>query len=181
MELSIDIIQMLKKSGTRVTPFYPRSSVDICEEWIKWLSYVPDFEIDGIDKQLKMSKLFEKYGTHNITESEYLEVYTYMKNNSVEDLMESKLTKEELEEARKYIKKYSSLSKEDLLYIISVGKTNYKIINMVEAYILHEISTFSYRKNVEDLDNEIKNDIKNNAYMSHKSLYLASDNKKRFN
>ena len=88
-------------------------------EWIKWLSYTPDFQKKKIKElnnkvagdlslkelyelceylnQQRMLRLFKIYGTTKISKDEYMEVYDYMCRESIDKLMISKLSKKELE------------------------------------------------------------------------------------
>lgn len=59
--------------------------------------------------QKRMLDLIKIYGTEQISKDEYMEVYDYIKNESIDRIMLSKLTKEELYYARENISKYSSL------------------------------------------------------------------------
>ena len=87
-------------------------------EWIKWLSYEPEFEKKRIEyfdskkvselsyEELEeassysrnkiFARLFKIYGTSECSEEDYMKVYDYMCNESIEELMLRKLTSEEL-------------------------------------------------------------------------------------
>lgn len=105
-------------------------------EWIKWLNYEPEFEIDRINylenekvsdlsikdleeiiryrRNREFAKLFKQYGTGEISKEDYMRVYDFMSNESIDDLMLSKLTSEELRYAKQEITKLSNISKEEL-------------------------------------------------------------------
>ena len=108
--------------------FEPYISSITIREWIKWLAYVPDFKKSGMEKinskrvdelsceeleealsirkQEKMLNLLSKVHSSDITEEEYKEVYDFIDNESLEDLMKSKLSEEEQQEAADKIKHY---------------------------------------------------------------------------
>lgn len=168
-------------------------------EWIKWLEYEPEFlklriqeltskeienlsldELEEIKKykfQERILKLFKRYGTKYISKDGYMEVYDYMSNNKIEDLMLSKLTKEELISAKEQIKYYSKIPHKELTEKVRIEKEEetYKKLSMVDSYILHMICRIDYRRNMIKLDNEINEQIRQNDSMRSKSLYRASN------
>lgn len=175
MILSNDIIKVMKEEGTRIIPNPQVNNIDL---YSRWLSYEPSFEVKKIVEQKKMSILFKKYGTKEITLKEYLKVYNYMKNNSLIELMKSKLSKEELKYADEQIEYYKNVSKEELNNKVNLENNN---LSMVDSYILYELSKISYKRNIDDLENIIESSRKDNIEMAHKSLvYASKPNKNRF-
>ena len=174
-------------------------NVDPYIEWIKWLSYVPTFqqlrikelnskkiedvsleeldEIRNYKKQKRMSKLFRIYGSSDISKEEYMEVYNYMVNQSIDELMLSKLTSEELKYAREQIKYYSQISKEELRKKAKTEQKedNYKKLSMVDSYILHMISKIDFSRSLVELDKSIEVQLHSNDVMRQKSLYYAAN------
>ncbi len=133
-------------------------SVKPTMEWIKWLSYESDreknkkrilyskcfneltmeekneiFKFNDLDR---MKSLFLKYSGGKCSKEEFLEVYDYM-GNSIEELMDNKLSKEELEYVKEKIEEIQKLSNEEIKVIIEEYESNYKMLSMVYAYILH--------------------------------------------
>lgn len=174
-----------------------KRNVDPLIEWIKWLSYIPDFqksrikyleskvasdisleelnELNQYRIQAKIAKLFKLYGTSDISKNEYIEVYNYMKEHSIEDLMLSKLSKEELSYAKKRIQYFSQISKEELELKIKreQKEDNYSKLSMVDSYILHEILRINYSRN--ETNTLLGYQLGKNAIMRQKSIYYASN------
>ena len=115
-----------------------------------------------------MAKLFKIYGTSKCKEEEYMLVYDYMVNESIEKLMLSKLTKEELQYAKKEIIRLSKIPKEELNTKITKERTkeNYPKLSMVDSYILHVISDINHNRNVSNLSKLIGEQINHNNAMS---------------
>ncbi len=168
-------------------------------EWIKWLSYEPEFEKKRIQyfdskkvselsyEELEESsrysrnkifaRLFKIYGTNECSEEDYMSVYDYMCNESIEKLMLSKLTSEELEYAKKEITRLSKVSKEQLSAKVKEEQKpeNYEQLSMVDSYILHSISDINYARSIPSLNREIDAQLEQNEIMREKSLYYASN------
>lgn len=148
-------------------------------EWIKWLSYVPDKHLKRIKDleekdvsnlsleeineireykyEMRMVDLFKKYDTMEISKSEYMEVYNFMVNKSIDKLMLSKLSSEELKKARDKIKYYGQVSSDILSKKIEEEqKTDvYNNLSMVDAYVLHVISKINFVRNMKKLEGEL--------------------------
>lgn len=168
-------------------------------EWIKWLSYEPEFEkkrieyfdtkkvselsYEELEEASKYSrnkifaKLFKIYGTNECSEEDYMRVYDYMCNESIEELMLSKLTSEELKYAEKEIIRLSKVSKEQLSAKVKEEQKpeNYAQLSMVDSYILHIISDINYARSMSDLNRKIDAQLEQNEVMRQRSLYYASN------
>ncbi len=168
-------------------------------EWIKWLSYEPEFEkkrieyfdtkkvselsYEELEEASKYSrnkifaKLFKIYGTSECSEEDYMRVYDYMCNESIEELMLSKLTSEELKYAKKEIIRLSKVSKEQLSAKVKEEQKpeNYAQLSMVDSYILHIISDINYARSMSDLNRKIDAQLEQNEVMRQRSLYYASN------
>ena len=197
MNTSKIIAKGLAGSKIKIIHGAVKRNVDPPIEWIKWLSYIPDFqksriqyleskmasdisleelsEINQYKNQARMATLFKLYGTSDISKDEYMEVYIYMIKHSIEDLMLNKLSKEELSHAKERIQYFSQISKEELELKIKEEQKedNYKKLSMVDSYILHEISRINYSKN--QLDNSLSAQLDKNAIMRQRSIYYASN------
>ena len=168
-------------------------------EWIKWLSYEPEFEkrrIEYLDSK-KISELsyeeleeasrysrnkifaqlFKIYGTDECSEDDYMKVYDYMCNESIEELMLSKLTSEELQYARQEITRLSEVSKEQLRAKVNEEQKleKYQQLSMVDSYILHTISNINYARSMSDLNRKIEAQLEQSEIMRQRSLYYASN------
>ena len=87
------------------------ANIDPLLEWSKWLAYIPRLQKEKIrylkikrkkglalntndlnilktyEEQMRLAKLFQIYGTSKISQEEYIEVYNYMTNNSIDELI----------------------------------------------------------------------------------------------
>lgn len=168
-------------------------------EWTKWLSYEPEFEkkrIEYLDskkvselsyKELEeasrysrnkiFARLFKIYGTSECSEEDYMRVYDYMCNESIENLMLSKLTSQELQHAKQEITRLSKVSKEQLSVKVNEERKpeKYEQLSMVDSYILHLISDIDYARGMADLSKKIDVHLEQNECMRQRSLYHASN------
>lgn len=168
-------------------------------EWIKWLSYEPEFEKKRIEyfdskkiselsyEELEeacsysrnkiFARLFKIYGTSECSEEDYMKVYDYMCNESIEELMLKKLTSEELRYARQEITRLSKVPKEQLSSKVKEEQNpgKYEQLSMVDSYILHIISDIDYARSMSDLNRKIEAQLEQNEIMKQRSLYYASN------
>lgn len=168
-------------------------------EWMKWLSYESVFERKRMEyfdskkvselsyeeleeaskysKNRAFAKLFKIYGTDKCSEEDYLKVYDYMAHESIENLMLSKLTFEELQYAKQEITRLGKVSKEQLSTKISEEQQpeKYEQLSMVDSFILHFISKMNFARNMDDFNRQLENKIAQNNNMAYKSLYYASN------
>ena len=147
-----DIIEICAKEGVKTIPF--GDSFDLHMEWVKWLSYTSSNEED----KKELLNLFKKYGTKNMDPNDYQKVLDYMTFNSLEDYMNSKLTKEELEEAKEKIEKYKNILNDELSDKVENEKieSNYMNMSMVDAYVLHYLYKIVIVRGSISLENDIK-------------------------
>lgn len=191
------IAKELASSKVKIIHGAVKRNVDPPIEWIKWLSYIPDFqksrikyleskvasdisleelcEINQYKSQVRMATLFKLYGTSDISRDEYMEVYIYMIEHSIEDLMLSKLSKEELSYAKERIQYFSQISKEELELKIKEEQkeVNYNELSMVDSYILHELLRINYSKN--KTNTLLGYQLDKNAVMRQRSISYASN------
>ncbi len=190
--------KMMADLGSKVITGNVFGNVSPDIEWIKWLNYEPEFEIDRINylenekvsdlsiKDLKeiiryrrnreFAKLFKQYGTGEISKEDYMRVYDFMSNESIDDLMLSKLTSEELRYAKQEITKLSNISKEELSKKVHEEQKEevYKKLSMVDSYILHQVSNINYARSLNELNRKIDAQLKANEEMRFKSLHYAA-------
>ena len=147
-----DFINIFAKEGVKTN--LPSDSFDLHMEWVKWLSYT---SINEEDKK-ELLNLFKKYGTKNMDPKDYQKVLDYMTFNSLEDYMNSKLTKEELEEAKEKIEKYKNILNDELSDKVENEKieSNYMNMSMVDAYVLHYLYKIVIVRGSISLENDIK-------------------------
>lgn len=166
--------------------------------WVKWLSYVPEFKrkriseieskpVDEISKdeedelkifrnESEMLKLFQKYVSGDISKDEYMQVYNIMRTRSLDDLMMSRLSKEELSDAKSQIRSFSELSNEELHQKVEEEKReeNYEKLSMLDSYILYELSKVSWNRGLEELSKQISIQISDTDAQSKKDASLNS-------
>lgn len=174
-------------------------NVDPYIEWIKWLSYVPEFqkariqelnfkkveemtleeldEIRAYKSQIRVLGLFKIYGTSEISKDEYMEVYNFMVNQSIDELMLSKLSSEELRYAKDQIQYFSQIPSEELRKKVNEEQKadNYENLSMVDSYILHIISRVNFARSIAKLNKEIGTQLRENDAMRQRSLYYAAN------
>lgn len=145
-------------------------------EWIKWLNYEPEFEKRRIEylssknttelslqeleeisryrKNKDMANLFKIYGTSECSKEEAKQVYEYMQNTSIEELMLNKLTADEICYAKQEILKLSEMPEEQLRTKVKEEqqRDKYAQLSMVDSYILHIISNIDYARDIKDLN-----------------------------
>ena len=191
--------KMMAGSDIKIVHGKVIGNIDPYIEWIKWLSYVPEFQkariqelnskrieemaLEELDElriyksQIRMLELFKKYGTSEISKDEYMEVYDFMINQSINELMLSTLTLEELKYAKDQIQYFSQIQSEELSKKVNdEQKTdNYENLSMVDSYILHIISRVNFVRSMSKFNREIEAQLRENASMRKKSLYYASN------
>lgn len=162
-------------------------------EWIKWLSYEPKFEKERIeylesksileltDEELEeitiyrrnkaFARLFKLYNSGKCSEEEYMKVYDYMRNESIYDLMLSKLTAEELQYAEQEISLYDDMP--PMLEQCMNDPEKYQQLSMVNSYILHRLASLDYYKSMEGMRQGFKVQMERNHAIRQKSLYAA--------
>ena len=106
-----------------------------------------------------------------------MKVYDYMCNESIEKLMLSKLTSEELRYAKQEITRLSEVSKEQLSAKVNEEQKpeRYEQLSMVDSYILHIISDIDYARSISSLNRKIEAQLEQNDIMRQRSLYYASN------
>lgn len=172
---------MLKNMMSNHKPgdILPKFNVEKAQEYSKWLSYIPDFEkqyiteladkdifdlssdqvesIKNFKKRQELIPIFERYLSENCQLEDILPVYDYMKKTDLFDLMKSKLTSDELDEAKAIVLKEKQLPFNDLYAFVKENKKaeNYKSLTMVEAFALHLLNRIATDKTCRKLDQEI--------------------------
>ena len=174
------------------------------KEWIKWLSYYSEDtknrlneiinkpneslsfdemrEYEKFREQLKALVLLNRYLDDNLTNSQYKFLLDFMCNESIEEYMKSKLSKEELESAKEKINKYSNVPKVILNDKVMNEKNEevYDNLSMEDAYVLHMISKINHQRNLEELDDDIRiQNEKNNRIIQKSNIYSLKRNLKR--
>ena len=192
--------EMSKSKGrASIVPRYDGGNVSPYLEWKKWLSYVPEFERKRIEyfdskkiselsydeleeasryrKNQIFAELFQVYGTSECSEQNYMMVYNYMSNESILELMLSKLTSEELYHAREEIEKLSSLSKEELNAKVKREQRAgvYNRLSMVDSYILHLLSNVNCARNISSVNKQFVAELERNTAIRQRTLCYSKD------
>ena len=187
------------KGRVSIVPMYDGGNVSPYLEWKKWLSYVPEFERKRIEyfdskkiselsydeleeasryrKNQIFAELFQVYGTSECSEQNYMMVYNYMSNESILELMLSKLTPEELYHAREELEKLSSLSKEELNAKVK-GEQRVEIYNqlsMVDSYILHLLSNVNCARNISSVNKQFVAELERNTAIRQRTLSYSKN------
>ena len=181
-------------NGLKIIPKKIMGSIDPYLEWLKWLSYIPEFqqkridclktkkvfeltfteleELKSLTKQKEMFLLLQKYYTNEISLEDYLKVYDFMTTASIDNLMISKLSKDELQLAEEQIKALVKLPNEVLSQKIAkeIKPENYKNLSIVDSYVLHFISKINFQRSIQSLNQEIAEDINEDEKMLWYSL-----------
>ena len=199
MSLKEILVREMAKSGGKAKITCGKTIVNVSPdvEWLKWLSYEPEFEKNRIEyfdskkvselsleelaeasryiKNRVFAELFKIYGTSECSKEDYMKVYEYMCNESIEELMISKLTPEELQYAKQEITRLSKIPSDQLSCIIKEEQEKYEQLSMVDSYILHIISGIDYARSLSSLDKELNSQLEQNAVMRRRSFYAASN------
>lgn len=199
MSFDREMAKIMAGNGTKIIHGGNIGNVDPYIEWIKWLSYIPEYEKKRIEyfdskkiseltyEELEeasrysrnkiFARLFKIYGTRECSEEDYMKVYDYMCSESIEKLMLSKLTSEELRYTKQEITKLSKVSKEQIRTKLNVEQKpeKYEQLSMVDSYILHVISKINFARSLAELDSNIEIQLNANDVMSNKSYYYAAN------
>lgn len=199
MSFDREMVKMMAGNGTKIIHGGNIGNVDPYIEWIKWLSYIPEYENKRIEyfdskkiseltyEELEeasrysrnkiFARLFKIYGTRECSEEDYMKVYDYMCSESIEKLMLSKLTSEELQYAKQEITKLSKVSKEQIRTKLNEEQKpeKYEQLSMVDSYILHVISKINFARSLAELDSNIETQLNANDVMRNKSYYYAAN------
>lgn len=192
--------EMSKSKGrASIVPRYDGVNVSPYLEWKKWLSYVPEFERKRIEyfdskkiselsydeleeasryrKNQIFAELFQVYGTSECSEENYMMVYNYMSNESILELMLSKLTSEELYHAREEIEKLSNLSNEELNAKVKREQRVeiYSQLSMVDSYILHLLSDVNCARNISSVNKQFVAELERNTAIRQRTLCYSKD------
>lgn len=133
-------------------------------EYYKWVSYVPLFVREKIEfllnkdindftsedfyflkdvkLQEELSEKFKRYISDECLREDILSIYDYMRTNSLDKIINSKLNTQELNMSNKVIDDSINLSIDELGDIVNKGyqKNNYLSLSMTDAYVMRELN-----------------------------------------
>ena len=187
MDIDVILAREMAKGNCKIERGNVLGNVVPSMEWSKWLSYEPDFEkkrIEELETKKELSyeetnelnlykrnklfaKLFKLYNANKCEPQDYMSVYNFMGKESIEKLMISKLTKEELTYAKEEIDRLSKLPNNELNAKINEEKQSqvYKNLSMVDSYILHIIADINFVRYFNELNEQLKTQLEQNATM----------------
>lgn len=187
MDIDVILAREMAKGNCKIEKGNVLGNVVPSMEWAKWLSYEPDFEkkrIEELETKKELSyeetnelnlykrnkvfaKLFKLYNANKCEPQDYMSVYNFMAKESIEKLMISKLTKEELTYAKEKIDRLSKLPNNELNAKINEEKQSqvYKNLSMVDSYILHIIADINFVRYFNELNEQLKTQLEQNATM----------------
>ena len=199
MSFNREMAKIIAGSGVKIIHGEVMGNIDPYMEWIKWLSYVPVFqkariqelnsktvaeltleeldEVRAYKSQNRMLGLFKIYGTGEISKKEYMEVYDFMVNQSIDELMLSKLSSGELRYAKGQIQYFSQIPSEKLRKKVNEEQKadSYEKLSMVDSYVLHIVSRIDFARKMARLNSEIEAQLRENDAMRQRSLYFAAN------
>lgn len=131
------------------------------QKWRKWLLYEPPFyhelasqnpknlsktELEKLNEIKKYQKIAQVFaiGTDKCSLVEYCIIHSFIKNNSLKTIINSKLTQEELKLATdQTLKLLQTTSEEELKLKVKTAQepANYEQLSMLDAYIIYQISS----------------------------------------
>lgn len=171
---------------------------EIVEIYYKFISYIPekwniskilqkssvDLSVQEIDilKQIKIdnnnSEVFLEYLNSEQKKSKHVYlIQKYFDKNSIEDLAKLKLTDEEYNLCINNIKKYCVLPTEELNVIVNdLSKKNCNDRSILEEFILHELRSILFARNIKKLSNDIDTKTEKNFQMRYKSSIYVQKN-----
>ena len=199
MSLNRIMANMMAGSNAKIISGEISGNVNPYIEWIKWLSYLPEFqkariqelnskiveelsleeldEIRAYKSQIRMLDLFKIYGTSEISKEEYMEVSDFMVNQSIDELMLSKLSSGELRYAKDQIQYFSQIPSKELSKKVNEEQKadNYEKLSMADSYVLHIVSRVDFARSMARLYSEIEAQLRENDDMRQRSLYYAAN------
>ena len=167
--------------GVRKIPGYIPGSIDPEVVWLKWLRYIPQFQKDKIsmavgDLSLEnveyikrnndLISLFEKFSEGKCSTDESKRVLRYMEaDGKLQGIMLSKLTSEELKEAKVRIGKLHQDSKYlDEMVACMRDVEAYEELSMVDSFIAYCASEIWTKISLVDLEAQISAQIQKRSF-----------------
>ena len=169
------------------------------KEIIKWLNYVPNFQLNRIEylsnkvaseltsneikelshfrKDCKMASISKKYGNENIDKRDASEYIEYTKQKNLDFIIQKKLTSKEYNSAiEKIYHLINSLSFVELEEYCCEQKKNFEELSMEDSFILREISKELNRKIRNKREQMISSALEQNENMRQRSIERSKRN-----
>ena len=145
MSFDREMVKIMAGNGTKIIHGGNIGNVDPYIEWIKWLSYIPEYE----------KKRIEYFDSKKISELTSEEL-RYAKQEI------TKLSKVSKEQIRTKLN-------------VEQKPEKYEQLSMVDSYILHVISKINFARSLAELDSNIETQLNANDVMRNKSYYYAAN------
>ena len=177
-----------KNNGMDYVIIGTHANIDI-DIWIKFVSYfkkselefledmknkdIDDMEVSELERytelsrQNKVANLFKKYKEKNCTKEEHDAVKKFMEQNDLENFVNSRMTDEEIGDARSFI---NDLTKDQLQEYINVTNLNYENLSVYDAYVLFIAKERLYAIETMDFVEDTMRKEAENAQHLHMSL-----------
>ena len=187
------IIKELISNGVNVK--YITNGRNMYDVYSRWLSYTSNYDKKIVDelsekpagmlstdelgylfnykKQLELAKSFKRVYEDNCSKEDVLITFEYAKNNSLIELMISKLSKEELEYASEKLSYLNNKNDGEVCKIIKEELEQSD--DMVDQYIMLVLQTKINLKSLKDLEEKIISRIDENSKIRIRSNYNASN------
>ena len=183
----MDFNHMNKKKLPYIVIYIIGCCINPLDEWVKWLFYstqkrflsirISELTPQDLDDymeeldQLQMAELFLRYKRRECNKVQHNLVFNYMRDHSVEQLMERKMNKEELTRAKRLLDELKTLSSSEIKNYIEEKNSDYSNLSKVDAYVLHYISIYNYQRTSEEATNKIIDLNKRKELNLRKSLH----------
>ena len=153
---------------------YNMTHVNHVKEWIKWIEYTTLVDADKINYVLKRKveslsisdlefairykerknilPLMYKYINNSADDNEKMEVLLYINNNSIEQIIQEKLSYWIVSKSMKETNRVLSLTDEEIMNWINEKINNYENISIEEAFSLKQVGDLYYGRMNADLD-----------------------------
>ena len=187
----------MAKCGVRITHLGPLGPNYSEKEWIKWLDYIPNFQLQRIDylsskqvteltnnekeelttlrKELKMRNISKKYEDKETSVADRLEYADYTTQEHLDSIISRKLTIEEYNRAKKQIQEIvDTLSYAELEQYCELLKNNFNDLSMIDLFVLREVNRKFVLKTSKKSSKQLTYQLKKNENMRYNSVIEAS-------
>ena len=156
----------------KFTGYFSKEEIDYINELNQFPIYL--INVDKIQKYLKirermeLSKLLIKYKNKDCTQEEHDKVADYMHNTSLRNLVNSRVSEEEMAKAASILNNFEATG--DLKKYIESKENDYAELSIYDAYILFYAKEKLYNIEQSELNEKIKNEQIERTLKLKKSL-----------
>ncbi len=198
MNVSSAIDEKMLNNGKKIISkpgMFISGKLNPVDEWIKWLSFEPDFEkekmneysskgiynleenelkfINEYNTRKRILPVLKKYNNNESSMEESKEAFNFLTEHSLIKLMLDKLTMDELKEAREKIRKYSSMTYEEEGKLIDEEILEYDSLSMVDSFAINAAFNDFTKKSLKIANDIAKTDINENSAQNVRNRYYA--------